>query len=88
MYAPDFFPVIESYFSNGNATYDDVQLKLANYQIDLEPVNDRTEGGTYFVSRYDLQGDGETSIVFFFDGNYANNNIDRIIYNYGYDAGF
>ncbi len=88
VYAPDFFPIIVNVFNKKETTYDDVQIKLGKYQVDLEPLSKRSDGSDYFVSYYDLRGDGVTSIDFFFYGNYQNNRLMRIIFIYGDETGF
>src|SRR5574338_692221 len=67
IYAPDLFPIIkEAFLSSKSSSYEDVQLMLAQYQVDFEPPVTLGNGDQYFVSWYDLRGDSVTSIVFFF----------------------
>ncbi|MBV6396869.1 MAG: hypothetical protein HFACDABA_02471 [Anaerolineales bacterium] len=64
-------------------TYQYVQQKLGKYQIELEPIEYSNNGYTYFVSYYDLRGDGYSKIVFFFYGNYKENRLMRIHFHSG-----
>jgi hypothetical protein len=66
IYAPDFFDVIKYDLRSDTTTYKDVQAKLGKYQSKLEPLITLGDGSKYFVSEYDLRGDGATSIIFFF----------------------
>lgn len=69
VYAPDLFPMIsDTLLSKKKLSYDDVQLLLSQYQVDYEPPVTLRSGDVYFVSWYDLQGDGQTALVFFFNG--------------------
>jgi hypothetical protein len=81
VYAPDLFPLIkDTYLSKGPKTYDDVQSVLGKYQVDFEPPVTLRSGEVYFVSWYDLRGDGVTAIVFSFNGN---GYIEEIEYHLG-----
>ena len=81
IFAPDLFPLIKEKFSSEDgSTYDDVQLMLSQYQTDYEAPVSLGNGEQYFVSWYDLRGDGETAIVFFFNGE---GRINEIIYHLG-----
>jgi hypothetical protein len=88
VYAPDFFPIFTKNFQVGSATYQEVQTKLAEYQFALDPVKKGMDGKPYFISRYDLRGDGVTSVAFFFNGDYLTNVLDKIAFDYGDPAGY
>lgn len=88
VYAPDFFPIIDEVFNKRNTTYADVQKKISKYQTELEPLSKRSDGSNYFVSHYDFRGDGVSSILFFFYGDYQNNRLMKIIFIYGDEFGF
>ncbi len=76
IYAPDFFDEIKS----NTTTYKDVQAKIGKYQSKLEPLITLGDGSKYFVSEYDLRGDGVTSIIFFF---HEDGRIMKVIINKG-----
>lgn len=80
-YAPDLFPLIkDTYLSKESSTYEDVQSFLGKYQVDFEPPVTLGSGDVYFVSWYDLRGDGVTAIVFSFNGN---GDIEEVQYHLG-----
>jgi hypothetical protein len=68
VYAPDLFPIIEDSLIQNETTYENIQSMLGQYQADFEPPVTLGNGEEYFVSWYDLQGDGTTAMVFFFNG--------------------
>lgn len=80
IYAPDFFDVIKYDLRSDTTTYKDVQAKLGKYQSKLEPLITLGDGSKYFVSEYDLRGDGVTSIIFFF---HESGSIMKVIYKKG-----
>jgi hypothetical protein len=83
VYAPDFFEdVIKTFRTHDGiyATYDDVQKKIGKYQFKFEPPVTESDGKTYFVARYDFQGDRVFPIVMFF---YGDGRLWRIVANTG-----
>lgn len=80
IFAPDFFDVIKYALVSKTTTYEDVQVKLGTYQSKFEPLITLGDGSKYFVSEYDLRGDGITSIIFFF---HESGNIMKVIYKKG-----
>lgn len=83
VYAQDFYSAISRNFDKEDTTYQYVQQSLGKYQIELEPIEYSNNGYTYFVSYYDLRGDGYSKIVFFFYGNYEDNHLMRIHFHSG-----
>ena len=82
VYAPDFFGDITRAFQAHNGIYStyDVQKKIGNYQFKYEPPVTEGDGTTYFVARYDLQGDRVYPIVMFF---YGDGRLFRIVADVG-----
>jgi len=68
IYAPDIFPIIADFIESNNSTYEEIHLLIGNYQSELETKVILGSGNEYFRSWYDLNGDGKTALVIFFDG--------------------
>lgn len=82
VYAPDLFPIIEDRLILKETTYEEVEFMLRQYQADFEPPIKLGNGEEYFVSWYDLRGDGITAIVFFFNDD---GSLREILYHLGND---
>ena len=71
VYAPDYFDAIRATFEPKDkpwATYDQVQATIGKYQYRYEPPVAERNGPTYFVARYDFNGDQVFPVVIFFYG--------------------
>lgn len=65
VYGDDFYPIIKDEFKIYFTTYEDIQAKLAPYQIRRDdPKTEKNKTITSFFATYDLAGDGESFIVF------------------------
>ncbi len=82
LYAPDFFPAINTKFKRRGTTYQDVQAVLGEYQVELEPIETDSYGKTYFFSSYDIRGDQVTGILMLFEGTYEKNLLMDVRFKY------
>lgn len=70
VYGDDFFPVIKDEFKVYFTSYEEIQAKLAPYQIRRDdPQAEKNPTITSFFASYDLAGDHEAIIVFRLDRN-------------------
>lgn len=64
--APQFYPSIQAIFQSGEVSYEEVDKLLENYYWKSEPLGQMSTGQEYYRVFYDLRGDKQYAIVFYF----------------------
>lgn len=77
VYPKDFSDLIEEKFEVDSTSYEDVQSIFSQFQIKLD---DDGESPVIFLSYYDINRDGVSDLIFYFDGTLEDNVIRFIVF--------
>lgn len=80
VYADQFFGIIRESFPSEITTYDDVEAKLSAYQVEKGDLIIQPGSYNCYEMVYDFVGDSINNMTFIF---YENNQLIRIMFNYG-----